>query len=362
MNSAAALPKPAWPQRLARAFAFPRTTRDYTSLVAPRLTKADRAGARFTARVIDATTEATGTRSLTLRPGRGWRGHRAGQFVTLYVNIDGVWRPRCYSISSDDRVQKTIRLTVHAASDAGVSRYLVDTLAAGAWVQISPAAGDFVLNDIAAPRLFLSAGSGVTPIMGMLASGAADSGEICHLHYARHRDDVIFADALRAMAAARPGYHYCEQLTGDGAPHLDLHTLDRLCPDWRDRETWLCGPERMLGTAEALWTEAGVRDRLHIERFSLPMVDDSAVGGGEVEFVASGRSAVARPGAALLQVAEQAGLNPAYGCRMGICHSCDCQLRSGAVRDLRTGKLTQTPGVLIQPCVNAAVGPVSLDL
>jgi stearoyl-CoA 9-desaturase NADPH oxidoreductase len=50
------------------------------------------------------------------------------------------------------------------------------------------------------------------------------------------------------------------------------------------------------------------------------------------------------------------------GCRMGICHSCVASLRSGRVRDLRTGDEHGEEGELVQTCVSAAVGPVDIDV
>jgi ferredoxin len=84
--------------------------------------------------------------------------------------------------------------------------------------------------------------------------------------------------------------------------------------------------------------------------------------GGTVRFAASGREVVADGHTNLLWVAEDAGLNPPHGCRMGICHSCDCTLVRGKVRDLRTGRLVGEPGGRIQPCVSAAAGDVELGL
>lgn len=353
-----------WARRLARAFAYPQTTSRYGALLLPALAPAAEAGQRIHARVVSTTRETAHTRSIVLRPGRGWRGHHAGQFVTLYVNRDGVWQPRCYSISSAETDRRRIRLTIRAQSPEGVSHYLVHQLAVGARVQISQAAGDFTLAAGSANRgrLFISAGSGITPIMGMLESGAAGE-DVQHLHYARRRDDLIFGDRLGSMGARSQRYRLHLRLTAEGAGHLDQAILDETCPDWREREVWVCGPERLLNTAEQLWQQAGLSDRLHVERFGLPTMQDvDPDDGGQVHFAASGRDARAEGGRSLLAVAEAAGLSPRHGCRMGICHSCDCVLASGAVRDLRTGKLTVTPGVRIQPCVSAAVGPVTLDL
>jgi ferredoxin len=64
----------------------------------------------------------------------------------------------------------------------------------------------------------------------------------------------------------------------------------------------------------------------------------------------------------LLVVGENAGVLMPSGCRMGICYSCVATLRSGRVRDLRTGREHGEEGEVIQTCVSAATGPVAIDL
>src|SRR5262249_32293795 len=107
----------------------------------------------------------------------------------------------------------------------------------------------------------------------------------------------------------------------------------------------------------------GLGRRLHIERFHAPWAERPAeVARGVVHFARSGLEIETDGCMNLLRVAEDAGLNPPHGCRMGICHSCDTRLVSGCVRDLRNGTTGNEPGQLIQLCINAAAGEVELDL
>ena len=64
----------------------------------------------------------------------------------------------------------------------------------------------------------------------------------------------------------------------------------------------------------------------------------------------------------LLRVAEDVGLNPPHGCRMGICHTCDSPLAAGVVRDLRNGRVIEEQGDTVQTCVSAAVGDCTIEL
>jgi ferredoxin-NADP reductase len=190
-----------------------------------------------------------------------------------------------------------------------------------------------------------------------------------HIHYAPGARDVIFGSELEQMAAAHPRYRLHTVYTRDDATarspgaHFSPAQLNERCPDWRDREVWACGPPGLLAAIESHWNANGLGERVHLERFRAPLAElpgDTA--GGTVRFAASGCQVEADGSTPLLRVAEDAGLNPAHGCRMGICHTCDATLLSGAVRDLRTGAVLDETGQRVQVCVCAAAGDVELAL
>lgn len=316
------------------------------------------------ARVVRVRDETADARTLTLRPGRGWRAHRAGQFIQLAVTLDGRRHSRSYSLSSaPGRADGCVDVTVKAAPGGRVSAHLVRALRVGAYLPVSAAQGDFVLPDpVPAKVLFLTAGSGITPVMSMLRA-ATSPPDVAHLHWAPGAADVIFGAELQALAAHEPGYRLGSILTRAGGDHFNAALLASQCPDWREREVWACGPQPLLDAVTAHWTDAGLGARLHVERFHAPravLPPDAA--GGRVTFAASARTVEADGATPLLAVAERAGMNPPHGCRMGICHTCDATLVAGCVRDLRTGALLAEPGQRVQPCVCAAAGDVTLDL
>jgi len=234
--------------------------------------------------------------------------------------------------------------------------------------------------------LFISAGSGITPIMSMLRSLIAQERlpHVTHLHYAPHAHDVIFGNELRELSARFPRYKLellytrggdgqrarAEQpraeATPAGAPasnHFSAEQLERLCPDWRTREVYACGPQSLLDALEAHFASLGLAKRLHTERFRAKVATEpSAITAGQVRFLRSNVEARSDGVINLLRLAEDNGLNPAHGCRMGICHGCDATLRGGCVRDLRTNALYSEPGQTVQICVCAAAGDAELEL
>jgi ferredoxin len=111
--------------------------------------------------------------------------------------------------------------------------------------------------------------------------------------------------------------------------------------------------------------EAGRTRFLHIERFRAQLADvpDDAVGGQATFHAPDGEvTAEADASTPLLRVAEDAGLNPQHGCRMGICHTCDVPLLAGRVRDLRTGEIIEEAGRQVQICIAGAAGDCEIGL
>jgi ferredoxin-NADP reductase len=334
-------------------------------LVATPLVPADlvdplRSTADLRARIVAVTPETRDAVTLVLKPGRGWRGHIPGQYVRIGVDVDGVRQWRAYSVTS--ATGGCLTVTVKAIPDGVVSNHLVRRARAGTVVQLDQAAGDFVLPS---PRpskvLFVTAGSGITPVMGMLRSALAELDDVVVVHSAPTPADVVFGGELRRLAA-QGGLRLVEQHT-DTAGMLAAGDLAALVPDLAERETWACGPTGMLDALEEHWAVLGLADRIHTERFRPSVV--VAGEGGTVTFARSGTTVEADGATPLLTAGEAAGVLMPSGCRMGICFGCVIPLREGAVRDLRTGDITTAAvgdGVLIQTCINAAAGRCDLDL
>lgn len=351
--------------RAAAALTTPLLPDDYLALVNPLWSTREPWG-----RVEQIVPETANAATLLIRPGRGWPPHHPGQWVSVGVRINGVWHSRTYSITSPagEGGDGLLRITVKAVPDGRVSRYLVRRITPGGMLRLGQPQGDFVLPDPPPSRIvFLTGGSGITPVMGMLRTlaGASSNADVLHVHCERRADEVIFGAELRAMSRRLPTYRLHEQHTGrDG--RLSLADLEELCPDWRDRPAWACGPAGLLTDVEAHWRRAGAYEQLHIERFrparfSVP--DTAGDGrGGTVTFTKTGRCAKVPSGTPLLTAGEQAGIAMPSGCRMGICFSCVAPLRSGQVRDLRTGELHGEVGDLIQTCVSGAAGECAIDI
>ncbi len=321
------------------------------------------AGAPLAGRVEGIHWETPDAVTVTIRPGADWAGHIPGQYLRLGVDIDGVRHWRTYSLTSRaDRPDGLVTVTTKAIPDGLVSTFVVRSLTPGTLVHLGQAEGDFVLPATRPAKvLFLTGGSGITPVMGMLRNHADELPDVVLLHSAPTPRDVIFADELRELAGT--GRLRLTVLHTDTDGMLDLATdLDRLVPDWREREVWACGPGGMLDACQAHWGDAGLTQRLHVERFRPHLQATGA--GGRVSFTRTGTTVEADGGRPILEVAEEAGVLLPHGCRMGVCYQCVLPLREGVVRDLRTGDLTYAApgdGVAVQTCVSAAAGACEIE-
>ena len=333
---------------------------DYLRLLNPLWSERELRG-----RVEEVRPETDDAATLVIRPGWGWRyDHRPGQYVGIGVQVDGRFQWRSYSVSSPPRRSgRTITITVRAMPEGKLSAHLVNGLAPGTIVRLALPEGDFVLPEPPpAKMLFLVGGSGVTPVMAMLRT-MARRGSVpdAVMHYSSPTPErMIFRDELDRLEREHDGLTV-HRLHTDTEGMLDLADLDSVAPDWRERETWACGPGPMLDAISEHFEAAGLEDRLHLERFSLELGGDGGEG-GTISFRTSGKTIDADGATTVLEAGEEAGVGMPFGCRMGICHTCTLTLVSGKVRDLRNGEEFDQPNEQVQTCVTAAVGDCTLDI
>jgi ferredoxin-NADP reductase len=372
-------PRPRLGQRLLHsglleALTYPHGVDRYVELVRPLRVKRE---VRAEVTAVRQQTELSVT--LTLRPNESWQGLRAGQFVSLSVEIEGVRETRPYSpAGSEHAADGALELTVSTHPEGKVSRYLRERARPGMIVGLGEAQGKFVLPTQRAERvLLISGGSGVTPVMAMLRTLCEEGygGEIGFLNYARSSELALYGAELDALAERHKDLRVARGFTRAGAgssgdPRLkgrfNREHLRAVMSEHRQAETFVCGPPALIEAVRAVWREDGLTEPA-VETFT-PAAShfdtlhfDKEQATGMVSFAASGREA-ANSGLPLLEQAEDAGLTPEYGCRMGICNTCSCRKRSGTVRNVITGECSSAGDEQIRVCVSVPLGDVALDL
>lgn len=311
---------------------------------------------------------------LTLLKPKAWKGHLAGQHIRLSLYLNGRRLERFYSLTNAPSERRShLRIAVQIVDQGLMSTHLLGSAKVGDRIDVSAPTGSFHLPQSLQGDnlLMLSAGSGITPILSMLKQvhASAPQTKVCHMHYAPSPQQLIYAQELEALRNAWPSYQLHLSFTREAQPNFSqqrwsAQQQQRECPDWQQRQSWACGPDAWLQELENHWTQAGQAHRLHTERFHQPLkaAPKHSSEAHKVQFARSAQSAEVRDGTTLLEAAEKQGLSPQYGCRMGICHSCDCELVAGQVRDLRSNKILSQPGQRIQPCVSTPITAVEIAL
>lgn len=351
---------------LVHAATTPLVPADFLDLVAPL-----RRGTDLRGRVEQVVPETRDAATIVIRPGKDWAGHVPGQYVRIGIDVDGVRQWRAYSLTHGPRPDGRISVTVKAVPDGLVSHHLVHDLRPGTMVHLEQAAGEFVLPPGGGRYLFVTAGSGITPVIGMLRNlfpstdegvlhaDRAQTHDITVVHVAPSHPDSIFIRDLEALAAA--GAIRLVARYDDVHGVLDVDELPALVPDLAERRTLACGPAPLLDALQRLYDDKGLE--LTTEQFRTARVE--AGEGGTVTF-ADGRVVTADGATPILDAAEEAGVLMPSGCRMGICYGCVLPMREGSVRDLRNGEVTTAvPGesgdIKIQTCIHAPAGACTLD-
>ena len=342
-----------------KAFTTPLHPDDYLKLINPLWSARELRG-----RVerVEQVTDRSAT--LVIKPGWGWSfDFQPGQYIGIGVEIDGRFHWRSYSLSSAPvRSEGTVAITVKAMPEGFLSDPLVNGLEPGTIVRLAAPEGDFVLPDPPpAKMLFVVGGSGITPVMSMLRTldRRGSVPDVFLAYSAVDEDDMMFLDELRELASKHDRFTFHERFT-DRDGFLTPDRLGEVCHDWAERETWACGPQPMLDALVEHFERLGREDELHVERFSLGATETDAEG-GTITFGDTGKSVEVDGATTLLEAGEQAGVNMLFGCRMGICHTCDVPLLSGRVKDLRSGD-EHTEGEYVQTCISVAATDCTLKI
>lgn len=311
------------------------------------------------ARVVRVVDEAPGVRSLWLKPNGRFGGFQPGQHALLELEVNGARHGRCFSFSSAPRADGLVRITVKRKENGPVSG-AAQALRPGQVVRLGCARGHFGPRTPDRPLLMLAAGSGMTPMMSLLEA-MVDGGstrDAVLVQSASTPGDLLFASRLDDLAVRLPGLRRCVHVSGDSG-RLEATAIAAQVPDWASRETLLCGPDGFMAMVEAMYAQAGVSGQLTSESFGrraapvLPGAAFHAVSlSGALFDVASGQT--------LLDGAESAGLQPRFGCRRGICRSCQCRKLTGTVLNQLTGQVSGPGEELIQLCISTPQSSLEL--
>ncbi|WP_102141644.1 ferredoxin--NADP reductase [Mycobacterium hubeiense] len=269
-----------------------------------------------------------------------------GQFLTLRVPSDRTGSvARCYSLCSSPFTGDPMTVTVKRTADGYASNWLCDHAHVGMKIHVLAPSGTFVPKNLDADFLLLAAGSGITPMMAICKSALAEgSGKVVLIYANRDENSIIFAEALRELAAKYPDrltvVHWLE--TVQGLP--SAAALAGLAAPYTGHDGYICGPGPFMAAAEEALQSSGVPpERIHIEVFksleSDPFAavvieeDDSDEGPATAVVTLDGKTHEIRwpRNAKLLDVLLDKGLDAPFSCREGHCGACAVLKKSGEV-------------------------------
>ena len=332
--------------------------------------------------------ETSDTATFTFRaPSGAWFDYQPGQFVTLDLPVPGGNVQRTYTISSSPSRPLSISVTVKAQPGSVGGRWMIDHLRPGMRLKAFGPAGIFsFVRHEAAKYLFISAGSGITPVMSM-TTWAWDSGEmpdIVFVHAARSPSEIIFRQRLEGMADRVPGLQL-RFTVEDSDPFRTWHgyrgrlnqiMLGLMAPDYLEREVFCCGPEPFMQAVRDMLIALGFdMDHYHQESFGAPIRNESEApvlddvvpdedSAAQITFESSGVVAKCNETDTVLAVAKANGLNIPSGCTFGLCGTCKIRKTAGEVHMVHNGGITDEDieeGYILA-CCSHPIGAVSVEV
>lgn len=316
-----------------------------------------------------------------------WFRYLPGQFITLALPLPGGEELRTYTLSSSPSRPLSISVTVKAQDSSVASRWLLDNLKVGDRLRAHGPAGIFSFHHHPAEKyLFISAGSGVTPMMSM-TRWLFDSGEqpdVSFIACARRPSELIFRPELERMAQRVPGIKLAYVVEEDDPysawtgyrGRLNQLMFELMTGDYMEREIFCCGPEPFMQAVRDILHAAGFdMAHYHEESFHAPIVAEAQIPARDdvipeesaeavLAFTASGIETICRETDSILQVAKDAGLNIPSACRFGVCGTCKVRKAAGEVHMVHNGGISDAEiaqGFVLACCSNP-IGRVEIEI
>ncbi|UWR44165.1 2Fe-2S iron-sulfur cluster-binding protein [Phaeobacter inhibens] len=290
------------------------------------------------------------TLRLTRSDGEMLPPFQAGQYVNLFVTVDGTQTARPFAISSPPQIRTHYDITVREVPGGFVSPYLVRGLTEGQLLQSSGPMGTFYHNPLfhGDDLVFLAGGSGVAPAMSMIHNflSSARPPQFHLIYGSRNTGDVIFREQLHQLADRHETLTVDEVISEPDADYsghsgfLNADLIAKLVGPLEAKTFYLCGPNAMYDFCQPELTKLGVSERkVHVEANGPPPVPN-LLGGWpadvtldqEVTVTVRGRGSFrTSAGEPLLNALERNGFQVENACRSGECSLCRIKILSGEV-------------------------------
>ncbi len=280
--------------------------------------------------------------------------YEAGQFLTFIFDRGAQEIRRSYSFSSAPGIDEIPAITVKRITNGEISRFLLDHLRRGDILTALPPSGRFTLETdarLSRQIIFISAGSGITPVFSLLKKIVRGEPLTKNLLIYQNHDEqsILFGKPLRALEKNHPDQLKWINLLSRPQKHrhashrLNNFLLEKLVSTHQstDREMlfYLCGPPAFMRMAWFTLKLMGFKDeQIRKENFTIeyvpppPLITDTSPKEVILHYrQQTFRFTVSYPNN-ILQAALNQGIELPYSCRGGRCSTCTAKCLKGKVK------------------------------
>lgn len=285
--------------------------------------------------------------------------YKAGQFITLILNVHGEKVRRSYSLCSSPYVDDFLAVTVKKVDGGSVSHFINEELKPGDTVEVMEPMGNFTTEfNSGNERTFVifAGGSGITPLMSIIKSALDQEphSRIILVYQNRTEASIIFNKEINQLKFAYPDRFAVEHVLSNPDMNwsgmfgrLSEQHVDQIfkthVKELNKAHVFLCGPRGMMQTVESGLDKLGIgMERRYKESFTSSSEKSTSVSKEEqvTEFTESSVTILlddeeynisVKPKDFILETALDAGIDMPFSCQSGLCTACRGKLVSGEV-------------------------------
>ncbi len=311
------------------------------------------------AQVLQISLSKAGLIHLDVQTDKRFRAFKAGQHTQVMIEHQGRLLSRTFSYSScakQHAKEGVVRFSIKPQEKGQFTSKLFAALKPGTWLNLAKPQGEFTFVNDAKRHLLCAAGSGITPMISLLHSHLESTEAQVDLIYYAKEGEHDFVSELTKLRDAHPHFRFAlntRKVHGNLDKHLSHVGLDT--------QVYLCGPFEFIDNAHAALDELDHPPALRKAEFFKAKPIEHTLPEAEFSIATDSHTLTVTNQTSLLEQLEDK-VNVIAGCRMGVCHQCQCIKKQGVVKDIRTGALSDSGNELIQLCISAPVSDLELEL
>lgn len=309
----------------------------------------------------------------------------AGQYLTVYVEINNTVYSRPYSISSSPKeaLEGYYSLTVKSVSGGIVSNYILDNWELGTSVTVSDPIGNFTYEPLRDAKhiVGIAGGSGITPFIS-LAKAIADGDEECSLtliYGNRKESDILFQSELNMLAEKNDKIKVVHVLSDEQKEnyengYITAELIKKYAPS-EPYSVFICGPKQMTAfvdneLAKLDLEQKYIRHEVHGEMLEPTELSgylgcDKNIINITVNLHSKKIRISGKANQTILRILENGEINPPSRCRSGECGFCHSKLISGEVyipKEFDKRRQADEKYGYIHPCCSYPLSDLEIEI